>query len=194
MKIGVLSLQGAFIEHCKILKELGVETKEIRKAEDFNETLDGLILPGGESTTMGKLLHETNLYAPIKKRIQTGFPVFGTCAGMILLAQEIENSTKSHLGTMSISVKRNAYGRQLSSFHTYGKFGDFSDIEMPFIRAPYITKVNNNVTILSVIDGKMVAARDKNQLVTAFHPELTKDYRVHQYFLNMIEKNSDSKS
>ena len=188
MTVGVLALQGAFIEHIEILKELGVETKEIRKKTDFDETIDGLILPGGESTTMGKLLRETELYNPIKDRILDGMPVFGTCAGMILLAKEIENSPTVHLGTMGITVKRNAYGRQLASFHTYGAFGDLDQIEMPFIRAPYIDSVQDNVQILSVIDDKIVAARENNQLATSFHPELTKDYRIHQYFLNMIKE------
>lgn len=188
MTVGVLALQGAFIEHIEILKELGVETKEIRKRTDFDETIDGLILPGGESTTMGKLLRETELYSPIKDRILDGMPVFGTCAGMILLAKEIENSSAVHLGTMGITVKRNAYGRQLASFHTYGSFGNLDQIEMPFIRAPYIDSVQDSVQVLSVIDDKIVAARENNQLATSFHPELTKDYRIHQYFLNMIKE------
>lgn len=192
MTVGVLALQGAFIEHIEILKELGVETKEIRKKTDFDETIDGLILPGGESTTMGKLLRETELYNTIKDRILDGMPVFGTCAGMILLAKEIENSPAVHLGTMGITVKRNAYGRQLASFHTYGAFGDLDQIEMPFIRAPYIDSVQDNVQILSVIDDKIVAARENNQLATSFHPELTKDYRIHQYFLNMIKEKTET--
>ena len=192
MTVGVLALQGAFIEHIGILQELGVETKEIRKETDFDESIDGLILPGGESTTMGKLLRETELYNPIKNRILNGMPVFGTCAGMILLAEQIENSPAVHLGTMHIAVKRNAYGRQLASFHTYGSFGDLDEIEMPFIRAPYIGSVQKDVEILSVVDDKIVAARENNQLATSFHPELTKDYRIHRYFLDMIKENTVS--
>ena len=192
MTVGVLALQGAFIEHVGILKELGVKTKEIRKRSDFYETLDGLILPGGESTTMGKLLRETELYALVKNSILNGMPVFGTCAGMILLAEEIINSPVVHLGTMHMTVKRNAYGRQLASFHTYGSFGNEDNIEMPFIRAPYIVSVQKDVEVLSVIDDEIVAAREKNQLVTSFHPELTKDFRVHKYFLNMIKERNGS--
>lgn len=192
MNVGVLALQGAFTEHIETLKEIGVKTKEIRKQSDFNQTINGLILPGGESTTMGKLLRETGLYAPIKNHILNGMPVFGTCAGMILLADEITNAPKVHLGTMHISVKRNAYGRQLSSFHTYGSFGRLDHIEMPFIRAPYVVSVQKNVQVLSIIDGEIVAAREKNQLVTSFHPELTKDYRVHKYFLNMISERNNT--
>lgn len=192
MNVGVLALQGAFAEHIETLKELGVKTKEIRKLSDFNQTIDGLILPGGESTTMGKLLRETGLYAPIKNHILNGMPVFGTCAGMILLAGEITNAPVVHLGTMHISVKRNAYGRQLSSFHTFGSFGCLDHIEMPFIRAPYVVSVQKNVQVLSIIDGEIVAAREKNQLVTSFHPELTKDYRVHKYFLNMISERNNT--
>ncbi|MGM9568303.1 MAG: pyridoxal 5'-phosphate synthase glutaminase subunit PdxT [Clostridia bacterium] len=192
MTVGVLALQGAFIEHVGILEELGVNTREIRKRSDFDETIDGLILPGGESTTMGKLLHETELYHPIRSSILNGMPVFGTCAGMILLAEEITNNSVVHLGTMHMTVKRNAYGRQLASFHTYGSFGNEDHIEMPFIRAPYIESVQKDVQVLSVIDGEIVAAREKNQLVTSFHPELTKDYRVHQYFLNMMKERNGS--
>ena len=179
MTVGVLALQGAFIEHIEILKELGVETKEIRKRTDFDETIDGLILPGGESTTMGKLLRETELYNPIKDRILDGMPVFGTCAGMILLAKEIENSSAVHLGTMGITVKRNAYGRQLASFHTYGSFGNLDQIEMPFIRAPYIEKCTPDVDILATVDDKIVAVQYKNQIGLAFHPEMSDNTVIH---------------
>lgn len=192
MIVGVLALQGAFEEHIEILKDLGIETREIRKQADFDYTISGLILPGGESTTMGKLLHETNLYAPIKNRILSGMPVFGTCAGMILLAEEITNDSTVYLGTMPITVKRNAYGRQLSSFHTFGSFGNFDHVEMPFIRGPYVVSVRSDVEVLSVVENEIVAVREKNQLATSFHPELTKDYRIHNYFLKMIEERNGS--
>ena len=186
MKVGVLAVQGAFIEHINMLKQLHVETVEIRKKEDLEQKFDGLILPGGESTTMAKLLHDLELFEPLKQWIAEGFPVFGTCAGMILLAKQIEPDASVHFGTIDVCVVRNAYGRQLGSFHVVSDFGDNPDIEMPFIRAPYIKTADQNVQILSVVDSKIVAARQDNQLVTAFHPELTQNVNVHKYFLNMI--------
>lgn len=189
MKIGVLAVQGAFIEHRHILDRLGVESAELRQLSDLKQTLDGIILPGGESTVVGKLLTDLDMMAPIKEKIQNGLPVLGTCAGMILLAKQIENPTERqvNLGTMDITVRRNAYGRQLGSFHAIADFGSMSDYPMTFIRAPYITGVANNVRVLSTVDGNIVAARQNNQLVTAFHPELTLDTRVHEYFLDMIK-------
>jgi 5'-phosphate synthase pdxT subunit len=187
MTIAVLALQGAFLEHEQVLKSLHVDYFEIRQASDLNQRFDGLILPGGESTVMGKLLHELNLYLPIKKKIEEGLPVFGTCAGLILLAKEIEASSP-HLGTMDITVRRNAYGRQLGSFQTHADFKGVGEIPMIFIRAPYITKVEKDVEILSQVDGHIVAARQKNQLVTAFHPELSNDFMIHRYFLEMVKK------
>ncbi len=191
MKIGVLAVQGAFIEHAKMLTDLGVEPVEIRQLNDLTEDLSGIILPGGESTVMGKLLGELGMQEPLKKKIQEGFPVFGTCAGLILLADHIENPTKkqSNLKTMHITVRRNAYGRQLGSFYATTDFADEKDVPMTFIRAPYISQAADGVEILSQVDGKIVAAREGNQLVTAFHPELTDDLRVHQYFLeNIVRK------
>ncbi len=191
MKIGVLAVQGAFIEHAKMLTDLGVEPVEIRQLNDLTEDLSGIILPGGESTVMGKLLNELGMQEPLKKKIQEGFPVFGTCAGLILLADQIENPTKkqSNLKTMHITVRRNAYGRQLGSFYATADFADEKDVPMTFIRAPYISQAADGVEILSQVDGKIVAAREGNQLVTAFHPELTDDLRVHQYFLeNIVRK------
>lgn len=185
-KIAVLALQGAFIEHERRLQQLGAETFEIRQLDDWNQSKDGLILPGGESTTMIKLLHDLNLFFPIRNAILGGLPVYGTCAGLILLAKEVVDEPAERLETMDITVKRNAYGRQLGSFHTIASVKGIGDVPMTFIRAPYINKVGNNVDILSVVNGHIVAAQQDNQLVTSFHPELDADVSVHQYFLNMI--------
>lgn len=184
MKIGVLALQGAFIEHEKKLMECGAEAFEIRQRRDIEQSFDGLILPGGESTVMGKLLHELNLMSPIRERILKGMPVMGTCAGLILLAEHIAGDDAVHIGTMGITAKRNAYGRQLGSFHTTAQFNGIGKIPMTFIRAPYIESVST-AEILAEVDGKAVAAREKNQLALAFHPELDASAAVHEYFLNM---------
>lgn len=188
MRIGVLAVQGAFIEHRKILEELNAESIELRQLPDLEKDMDGIILPGGESTVMGKLLDDLKMLAPLRNRILQGIPVFGTCAGMILLAKNLENATEKqvNLGTMDITVLRNAYGRQLGSFHTTAKFADIPDVPMTFIRAPYIESVGDSVSILSEVNGNIVAARQNRQLVTAFHPELTKDTRIHEYFIKLI--------
>lgn len=189
-RIAVLALQGAFIEHEKMLHRLGVETFEVREQSDWSQSKDGLIIPGGESTVMRKLLQETSLYAPVREDILHGLPVFGTCAGLILLAREQDGNVETaddfpRLSTMDIDVVRNAYGRQLGSFHTEAPFAG-SVIPMTFIRAPYIRHVlSPKCTILSEVDGHIVAARQANQLVTAFHPELTDDETVHRFFLRM---------
>ena len=185
MRIGILALQGAFAEHGHVLDKLGVEHFEIRQQKDLERPFDGLILPGGESTVMGKLLEESGMLERIRKRIEDGMPVFGTCAGLILLAREVEENP-SWFGTMRIQVKRNAYGRQLGSFYTEQEFKGIGKIPMAFIRAPYIADVYEDTAVLAVVNGKIVAARQKNQLVTAFHPEVTEDTRVHEYFLNMV--------
>ncbi len=188
MKIAVLCLQGAFIEHINILKKLGIETLEIRRKKDIEQNFDGIILPGGESTTMGKLLKELDIFNPLLEKIKNNMPVFGTCAGLLLLAKEIDNDHRKHLATLNIVAKRNAYGRQLGSFNTISKFNN-KEIPMTFIRAPYVEKVNDNVEILSIVDNKIVAVRQNNQLATAFHPELTDCYYVHNYFINMVKNN-----
>ena len=168
-----------------MLERLNTESFEIRQKSDLNRPFDGLILPGGESTTMGKLLVDLDMMNPIRDMIQNGLPTFGTCAGMILLAKKINNDAVSHLATMDITVVRNAYGRQLGSFNTVSNFNS-NPIEMTFIRAPYIKSVESSVKILSTVDNKIVAAQQGSQLVTAFHPELTNDTTVHRHFLNMI--------
>ena len=189
MEIGVLALQGAFIEHEQKLSELGIKSFEIRQYKDLEKPLSGLIIPGGESTVQGKLLKELNLFEPIKEKIIKGMPIFGTCAGLLLLAKQIENDTRTHLSTMDIKAVRNAYGRQLGSFNTVEEFKGIGKIPMTFIRAPYIEEVFNDTEVLAKVNGKIVAAKQKNQLVTAFHPELTEDLSVHKYFINMINKN-----
>lgn len=188
MRIGILALQGAFVEHKYTLDALHIESFEIRQKKDIQTEFDGLIIPGGESTVMGKLLHELELFDLIKELIVQGLPVFGTCAGLILLAKKIKNSDKFHLATMDIMAKRNAYGRQLGSFTIEETFQGIGKIPMVFIRAPYIDSVENDIEVLATVNGKIVAAKQKNQLVTAFHPELTQDTSVHKYFVEMIRR------
>ena len=185
MHIAVLALQGAFIEHEQMLAKLGVPSFEIRQKRDLERKFDGLIIPGGESTVQGKLMRELGLFEPIKKLIEDGMPVFGTCAGLLLLAKEIKNDDRRHFATMDITAVRNAYGRQLGSFYTEADFKGIGKIPMTFIRAPYIDAVSDNVEILATVNGKIVAARQDNQLVTAFHPELNDDLSLHRYFLKM---------
>ena len=186
MTVGVLALQGAFIEHEQMLSRLGADSFEIRQKKDLNRPMDGLIIPGGESTVQGKLLRELDLYDDLKNRIEGGLPVFGTCAGLLLLAKRIENDDRAHFGLMDITAVRNAYGRQLGSFFTEAEFRGIGTIPMTFIRAPYIASVSGKAEVLAEVDGKIVAAREGNMLVTAFHPELNKDLSVHRYFIEMI--------
>ena len=186
MNIGILALQGAFKEHKDILDKLEADSYEIRKKSDLKKRPDGLIIPGGESTVIGKLLNDLDMMEELKDMIENGIPVFGTCAGLILLAKKIENDKRIHLGCMNIEVQRNAYGRQLGSFVTEEEFQGIGKIPMVFIRAPYIKSAGNNVKILSEVKGKIIAAEEKNILVTAFHPELTKDTRVHKNFIEKI--------
>ena len=185
MAIGILSVQGAFLEHASMLDELGVEHFEIRQLKDIDKNMDGLILPGGESTVMRKLIRESELFKPLYDMISSGMPVFGTCAGLLLLAKDVEGG-KPCFGTMEISAKRNAYGRQHGSFFSEANMNDIGKVPMTFIRAPYIKSVGKDVEILARVDERIVAARQGNQLVTAFHPELSTDASVHKYFLNMI--------
>lgn len=185
MTVAVLALQGAFLEHEKMLEKLGADWFEIRQPRDLDRPFDGLILPGGESTTMGKLLRDLNLYEPLRAKIQGGLPVYGTCAGLILLAETVDGGVPC-FATMDIAVKRNAYGRQLGSFYTEAEFQGLGKVPMTFIRAPYIAAAGPKARVLAEVDGHIVAARQGNQLVTAFHPELSDDLSVHQYFLDML--------
>ncbi len=194
MNIGVLALQGAFEEHRQMLSRLGADSFEIRQERDLNADFDGLIIPGGESTVQGKLLRELNLFDKIKELITDGLPVFGTCAGLILLAKKTENDSRTHLAVMDITAVRNAYGRQLGSFYTEETFGELEKVPMTFIRAPYISEVGAGVQILARVGGNIVAARQGNRLVTAFHPELNKDVRVHKFFLENIVKSRAAQS
>ena len=183
MKIGILAVQGAFIEHKRILKQLGAECIELRKESDISN-LDGLVLPGGESTVQGKLLHELHMFDSLQQLILGGLPTLATCAGLILLAEHICNDTQIHLGTLPVTVKRNAYGRQLGSFSKTENFKGIGNYKMTFIRAPYIED-SANTEILATVDGNIVAVKHNNQIGLAFHPELGEDLRIHQMFLDL---------
>ncbi len=196
MKIGVLALQGAFIEHIDILRELGVEAVEVRLPADL-EGLDGLIIPGGESTTIGKLAETFELLEPMRD-FAADKPVWGTCAGMIFMARDIRAGTEraqALLGLMDIVVERNAFGRQVDSFIVPLKvevFGEASAKPFPavFIRGPRLVEAGGDARVLArLADGTPVAAREGNWLVTSFHPELTEDTRFHDYFVKMIAEN-----
>jgi 5'-phosphate synthase pdxT subunit len=190
MKVGVLALQGTFIEHIGMLRQLGVEAPPIRLPHDL-DTLDGLIIPGGESTTMLRLMESFGLIQPIREMAQDGLPVWGTCAGMVLLAKSVSNYEMETLGLMDMKIRRNAFGSQIDSFET--------DLEIPlvgrepfhavFIRAPVIKEAKPSVKILSCLpDSTIVAARQNRLLACAFHPEFTDDLRFHSYFLNMVNQ------
>jgi 5'-phosphate synthase pdxT subunit len=184
MRIGVLALQGAFREHQNALTRIGTESVQVKKPEHL-EGIDALIIPGGESTTMGKLLNNYRLFEPLRRLGEEGLPIFGTCAGLIMLAKDIAGSAQPRLGLMNVTVERNAFGRQVDSFE--------SDLEIPvlgdgpfravFIRAPYITAVRPEVEVLAQFGDKIIFARQGRFLAAAFHPELTDDLRVHRYFL-----------
>lgn len=191
IKVGVLDLQGSVTEHMKILEKIdNVEPVRVKYKEDL-DNIQGIILPGGESTTLGKLLKDFNIYDTLKGKIEKGLPVWGTCAGMILLAKDIEGQEESYFKVIDIKVKRNAYGSQLNSFSIEEKLEDIDKerIELVFIRAPYITTVGSNVVILKKVRENIVAAKEKNVLVTSFHPELTEDTRFHKYFIDKFIKN-----
>ena len=191
MLVGVLALQGAFLEHQNLLAKCGADSRQIRKANEL-EGIDALIIPGGESTTIVKLLNSFALMAPIRNLSRQGLPIFGTCAGMILLAKKLVDSEQETLSLMDIEVERNAYGRQIDSFE--------SNLSIPalgpdpfrgvFIRAPYITKVGNGVNILAYQEEQIICASQGSLLVAAFHPELTNDLRMHRYFLEQIVSKS----
>jgi 5'-phosphate synthase pdxT subunit len=192
LKIAVLALQGDFREHRKMLDKLGVESFEVRQASDWQKEKDGLILPGGESTTMLKLLNELGLMEVMKNDLQNGLPVYGTCAGLILLSSNVVGEDRERFATMNITTRRNAYGRQLGSFYTEDFVrGIDHKVPMTFIRAPYIESVGEGVEVLATVDGHIVAAKQGVQLVTSFHPELNEDTSVHKFFLDMIKKNKE---
>jgi len=188
MRIGVLASQGAFAEHIAILHRLKVDTVPVRLPHQL-ATLDGLIIPGGESTSISKLILDYNLTTEISNLANNGLPILGTCAGMILLAKEIPESDVEPLGLMDITVRRNAFGRQKESFETDLSIPVLGEKPFPaiFIRAPLIERVNDGVEILArLADDTIVAAKQGKLLATAFHPELTNDLRFHRYFLDMV--------
>ena len=188
--VAILALQGAFAEHEQMLQRLGAETSLIRNLEDWNGFrslplvgdgggASGLVIPGGESTAMMRIMRDEGLFEPLREAILGGLPVLGTCAGLIML-------DRNHLGVMDILARRNAYGRQLGSFNCEGEFKGIGKVPMTFIRAPYIEEAGPDVEILATVEGRAVAARQGNMLVTAFHPELTDDTRIHELFLSLI--------
>lgn len=202
-KIAVLAVQGAFIEHERALSKLGCECVELRQGPDVRQPFDALVLPGGESTVQAKLLRELGMIDELHRRIADGMPVMGTCAGLILLAKTVEEGVPAAgdptaevvggavapgaLGTLPVTVRRNAYGRQLGSFHAKAPFsGIEGDVPMTFIRAPYIAEVHEGATPLATVDGRIVAVRAGNQLGVAFHPELDDDLRIHELFVSLI--------
>ncbi|KOF57272.1 MULTISPECIES: pyridoxal 5'-phosphate synthase glutaminase subunit PdxT [Clostridium] len=187
MKIGVLAFQGGIEEHIHHIEALNCEAIKVKKVIQLSQ-IDGLIIPGGESTTMGKFLHFSNILEPLKHKISEGMPVWGTCAGMILLAKNIENSEINSLNAIDITVRRNAYGSQIDSFREDTLIPEVSDQKIPlvFIRAPFITHLGEGVKSLCKVKNNVVAARCKNVLVTSFHPELTDNLDFHKYFLSMF--------
>ncbi|MBT1174593.1 pyridoxal 5'-phosphate synthase glutaminase subunit PdxT [Bifidobacterium sp. LC6] len=188
---GILAVQGAFAEHAAVLDKLGAPWKLLRAAEDFDDSIDRVILPGGESTTQGKLLHSTGLFEKIDAHIKAGKPVFGTCAGMILLAKKLDNDPNVYFGALDAVVRRNAYGRQLGSFAATADFGQLgspdyiADFPLVFIRGPYVVSVGPEASVETEVDGHAVALRQGRILATAFHPELTGDTRLHELFLSL---------
>lgn len=185
MKIGVLAVQGAFIEHEHIIEKIGHTAIEIRQKDDL-KGLDGLILPGGESTVQGQLLNKLDMMEDIRAMINNGLPTLATCAGLILLSEHIADDDTVHIGTLPVTVRRNAYGRQLSSFVTNADIKHIGNYPMTFIRAPYIETVSDGVEVLATVDNHIVAAKYNNQIGLSFHPELTGDTRIHEYFLSTI--------
>ncbi|MBR6449478.1 MAG: pyridoxal 5'-phosphate synthase glutaminase subunit PdxT [Fibrobacter sp.] len=215
-QIGVLAVQGAFIEHERILQSLGAEVFEIRQLRDLERSIDGLVLPGGESTVQGKLLRDLGLFEPLRKKIVEGLPVLATCAGAILLAEHIAGENKAHFATLPAVIRRNAYGRQLGSFSTESEVAHIGKVPQTFIRAPFFESVGSDVEVLSRtassnVDtsiasaatnvtavnnaaniannaAQIVAVRYKNQIALSFHPELNSDLQIHQYFLGVVGK------
>ena len=189
MKIGVLALQGAFREHCWMLERCGATALEIRKPAELDD-IAGLIIPGGESTTIGKLMVQWGLMEKIQTRASQGMAIYGTCAGMIMLAKEIIGSDQPRLGLMDMAVRRNGFGRQRESFEAAMLVPEFGSepVCAVFIRAPYIERASENIEVMAIVDDKIVIARQDKMLVTAFHPELTNDDRIHKYFISMINE------
>jgi len=193
-RIGVLALQGAFAKHIEMLESLGCAAYAVKTPLDIYSA-DAIIIPGGESTTMGKLLTENSMITPLLESVKSGMPLFGTCAGMIILAEKITGSDQPYLSVMSIEVERNAYGRQKESFEAAFKIRNLSGPEFTgvFIRAPRIVSVSPDVEVMAEFEGIPVMVRQGNLLASSFHPELTSDRRIHEFFISMV-KNSVKKS
>lgn len=196
MATAILALQGAFAEHEHMLKRLGEKTIELRSADDLRLPFERLVLPGGESTVQGKLLREEGMLEPLRERIEGGMPVLATCAGLILLARKVDGDGSrgvaprpDQLGpwfaTLDVTVRRNAYGRQLGSFHTTAPFGELGEVPMSFIRAPYVQEVGPEAQVLARVNDQVVGVRQGNQIAIAFHPELDNDTRIHELFLGL---------
>lgn len=188
MRVGILALQGAFSEHREIMEALGCETVEVRKPAQL-DGLEAMIIPGGESTTMGRILVEQAMLAPLAEMGASGVPLYGTCAGMVLLAKEIIGSQQPRLGLMEVAVRRNAYGRQVDSFEAEIQVPALGPVPLVgvFIRAPWVEAVGSNVEVLATYAGRPVLVREKNLLASSFHPELTTDLRLHRYFLEAVK-------
>lgn len=188
VKVGVLALQGDYHKHRETLKRLGVDPALVRTPDEVRE-LDGLIIPGGESTTVGKLMRRYGVDEAILEKVEQGMALYGTCTGLILMAKDIEDSDQFRLGLLDITIRRNAFGRQIDSFETDLRIDEFGPepLHAVFIRAPYITEIRDGVQSLAEIDGKSVFVRKGKLLASAFHPELTDDTRMHEYFLGTIK-------
>ncbi len=191
LTIGVLALQGAFQKHIEMLERCGVRAITVRTADELSQ-VGGLIIPGGESTTVGKLMVRYGLDKKIAEAAHQGMPVYGTCTGLILLAKEIVGSDQPRLGLMDVTVLRNAFGRQVDSFEADLRIDDIGPdpVRAVFIRAPYVTEVRNDARILARCDGRIVLVRQDNLLGGAFHPELTDDTRLHEYFIGMVRESA----
>ena len=192
MNIGILALQGAFAAHQRVLTDRGASVTLVRGVEDVND-LDGIVLPGGESTTMSMLLDSSGIAAPLGERVRNGFPAFGTCAGLILLAEKIVDgrADQQQLGGLAITARRNGYGRQIDSFEasiSVSEAGNTFAMNGVFIRAPRIEEVTGDVEVLGTVNGDAVLVRQGNILGATFHPELSDDHRVHEMFLKMVSR------
>ena len=195
-KVGVLAVQGAFAEHESALRRLGAQPVQLRQASDLEKDFDRLILPGGESTAQGRILRDLDMLDALRQKIRDGMPVLGTCAGLILLADTIdavngdgslvdEQHNSTWLATLPVTVRRNAYGRQLGSFHTSSYFDGLGEVPMTFIRAPFVTEVGTGTKILSRVDGNIVAVQNGNQIGLSFHPELDESTLIHEMLLRL---------
>ena len=195
-KVGVLAVQGAFAEHESALRRLGAQPVQLRQASDLEKGFDRLILPGGESTAQGRILRDLDMLDALRQKIRDGMPVLGTCAGLILLADTIdavngdgslvdEQHNSTWLATLPVTVRRNAYGRQLGSFHTSSYFDGLGEVPMTFIRAPFVTEVGTGTKILSRVDGNIVAVQNDNQIGLSFHPELDESTLIHEMLLRL---------